>query len=103
MVFGAVGAAVLARRRHRRTVYVHEAEAAADRQAQQLNVAGRAPVAKGSIEITSDPPGAAIWIDGDLRPEVTPATITQLPTSGRALDVKLTKDGFESREADRSR
>ena len=49
---------------------------------------------KGSIVVTSDPPGAAIWINGDLRPEVTPATVTQLPT-GRSIGVKLTKDGFE--------
>jgi serine/threonine-protein kinase len=42
----------------------------------------------------SDPPGASIWINGDLRAEVTPATIAQLPT-GIALDVKLTLDGFE--------
>jgi serine/threonine protein kinase len=61
-----------------------------------LNAPPVVKVAKGSIEITSDPPGAAIWIDGDMRPEVTPATINQLPTSGRAIDVKLTKDGFES-------
>jgi serine/threonine-protein kinase len=50
---------------------------------------------KGSIEITSDPPGASIWIDGDLRPEQTPATIPQLPL-GKAINIKLTMDGFES-------
>jgi len=44
--------------------------------------------------VTSDPVGASIWINGDLRPEVTPATIKELPT-GVALDVKLTMDGFE--------
>jgi serine/threonine-protein kinase len=49
---------------------------------------------KGSILVTSDPRGAAIWVNGDLRPEVTPATLSELPT-GRPLDVKLTKDGFE--------
>jgi serine/threonine-protein kinase len=49
---------------------------------------------KGSILVTSDPRGAAIWVNGDLRPEVTPATLSDLPT-GRPLDVKLTKDGFE--------
>ena len=53
-----------------------------------------APVVKGSLVLESDPPGASIWINGDLRAEVTPATITQLPT-GVALDVKLTMDGFE--------
>ena len=51
-------------------------------------------IAKGSLSVTSDPPGASIWINGDLRPEVTPATIKDLPT-GVALDVKLTMDGFE--------
>jgi eukaryotic-like serine/threonine-protein kinase len=49
---------------------------------------------RGSLFVKSDPPGAAIWINGDLRPEVTPATIAQLPT-GRSLEVKLTKDGFD--------
>ena len=34
------------------------------------------------------------WVNGDLRPEVTPATLADLPT-GRPIDVKLTKDGFE--------
>jgi serine/threonine-protein kinase len=49
---------------------------------------------KGSLALESEPPGASIWINGDLRAEVTPATISQLPT-GVALDVKLTMDGFE--------
>jgi eukaryotic-like serine/threonine-protein kinase len=49
---------------------------------------------KGTIEVTSEPSGASIWINGDLRPEVTPAVVTQLPI-GSALDVKLTRDGFE--------
>ena len=52
------------------------------------------PAAKGSLSLESDPPGASIWINGDLRAEVTPASIGQLPT-GVALDVKLTMDGFE--------
>ncbi|MEA2746807.1 MAG: eukaryotic-like serine/threonine-protein kinase, partial [Myxococcales bacterium] len=51
-------------------------------------------LAKGSLGLESTPPGASIWINGDLRAEVTPATITQLPT-GVPLDVKLTMDGFE--------
>ena len=51
-------------------------------------------VVKGSVVVDSTPPGASIWINGDLRSEVTPATIAQLPT-GVALDVKLTMDGFE--------
>jgi len=54
------------------------------------------PAVKGTIEVASNPPGASIWINGDLRPEVTPATLTQLPTGGGAIEVKLTHDGFES-------
>jgi serine/threonine protein kinase len=54
----------------------------------------RAAVGRGSLALESTPPGASIWINGDLRDEVTPATITQLPT-GVPLDVKLTMDGFE--------
>lgn len=53
-----------------------------------------AAVERGALSVTSDPPGASIWINGDLRAEVTPATIDQLPT-GVPLDVKLTLDGFE--------
>jgi serine/threonine-protein kinase len=53
-----------------------------------------AAVVRGSLALESNPPGASIWINGDLRSEVTPATIAQLPT-GVALDVKLTMDGFE--------
>jgi serine/threonine-protein kinase len=53
-----------------------------------------AAAVKGSLALESDPPGASIWINGDLRAEVTPATIAQLP-AGVALDVKLTLDGFE--------
>ena len=53
-----------------------------------------APIVKGSIAFESEPAGASIWINGDLRAEVTPATISALPT-GVPLDVKLTLDGFE--------
>ncbi len=49
---------------------------------------------KGTIRVTSEPVGASIWINGDLRPELTPAVVAQLPI-GSAIDVKLTKDGFE--------
>ena len=57
-------------------------------------VAAHVEANAGAIVVTSDPPGAAIWINGDLRPEMTPATVAQLPT-GQPIDVKLTKDGFE--------
>jgi len=56
--------------------------------------AAEARMVKGSLALESEPAGASIWINGDLRAEVTPATISQLPT-GVALDVKLTLDGFE--------
>ncbi|HVH47091.1 MAG TPA: serine/threonine-protein kinase [Labilithrix sp.] len=57
-------------------------------------VSAAPPIAKASLVVTSDPPGASIWINGDLRPELTPATIKDLP-SGVPLEVKLTMDGFE--------
>ncbi len=53
------------------------------------------PGLRGTIDVSSDPPGAAIWINGDLRPETTPAAIGGLPLNTN-LDVKLSKDGFEN-------
>lgn len=49
---------------------------------------------RGALHIESTPSGAAIWIDGDLKTEKTPATFYGLPA--QAIDVKLTKDGFET-------
>jgi serine/threonine-protein kinase len=51
------------------------------------------PTGPGVLEITSDPPGAAIWLDGDRRSERTPATLRDLPV-GATYTVKLTADGF---------
>jgi serine/threonine protein kinase len=54
-----------------------------------------APAAvKGTLEVVSDPPGAAIWIDGDLRPEKTPAKIAGLPLD-QDIGIKLTQDERE--------
>jgi serine/threonine-protein kinase len=50
---------------------------------------------RGSLEITSKPSGCAIWLNGELRSEVTPAHLDNLPL-GRELHIKLTKDGFEA-------
>jgi serine/threonine protein kinase len=50
---------------------------------------------RGVLSIATDPPGAAIWIDGDLRPETTPAKLDKLPV-GATLHVRITKDGFEA-------
>jgi serine/threonine protein kinase len=56
-----------------------------------------APVAaaKGSISVTSKPDGCAIWVDGDLRSEVTPAKLDKLPL-GKEIKLRLTKEGFEA-------
>src|SRR6185503_1753337 len=94
MAIGAIVAAVLVAGGVGGTVYVMKQRQA--RQQQQQAAATQAPVAKGSITVTSDPPGASIWIDGLMREEVTPATIKQLPTGGHPIEVKLSKDGFES-------
>lgn len=51
-----------------------------------------APTGPGSIAISTDPPGAAIYIDGSRRPERTPATLSDLPLG--TYDVRLTADGF---------
>ena len=72
-----------------------DAEADAARLAAAANASGDSRAAqKGAVTFESDPPGASIWINGDLRTEVTPATITALPT-GVPLELKLTLDGFE--------
>jgi len=59
---------------------------------------GQAEQAKGSIDILSEPPGAAVWVNGDLRSETTPTTIAGLPV-GKTVEVKVTKDGFEQGKA----
>ncbi|MEP7122139.1 MAG: serine/threonine-protein kinase [Byssovorax sp.] len=56
--------------------------------------ADSAAEAKGALDITTTPPGCAIWINGDLRVETTPAKIDKLPF-GRALSIKITKEGLE--------
>ena len=51
-----------------------------------------APTGPGSIAVTSEPPGAAIYVDGSRRSERTPATLTDLPLG--TYDIRLTADGF---------
>jgi hypothetical protein len=53
-----------------------------------------APEPTGAIEVTSHPPGAAIWINGALRPEVTPATVNKIALD-HELHIKVAMDGFE--------
>ena len=57
-------------------------------------VATQAPLTRGAVAVVSDPPGATIWLNGERRTEVTPATLTKLPV-GAPFDVKLTRDGYE--------
>jgi serine/threonine-protein kinase len=59
----------------------------------------RGSLASGSLAITSTPPGAGIWIDGDLRPETTPARLAKLPL-GAPIKIKLTREGFEPYRAE---
>lgn len=61
--------------------------------AQTTSSAAAAPV-RAALEITSDPPGGTIWIDGDLRTERTPALLEGLPVD-REINVKVTHDGYE--------
>ncbi|MBK8252001.1 MAG: serine/threonine protein kinase [Polyangiaceae bacterium] len=50
---------------------------------------------RGFVEVITDPPGCAIWVNGDLRPEVSPAKVEQLPF-GREIQLKLTSEGLEA-------
>jgi serine/threonine protein kinase len=56
--------------------------------------APEAPEPTGALEVTSRPPGAAVWINGTQRPEVTPTTVNKLALD-HELHVKVAKDGFE--------
>lgn len=47
----------------------------------------------GSLTLSSEPSGATIWIDGEMRHETTPATLLALPLE-RDYRVRLTLDGF---------
>jgi len=51
------------------------------------------PTGPGVLVLNSDPPGAAVWIDGERRAERTPATIEELPLG--TYEVRLTSEGFE--------
>jgi serine/threonine-protein kinase len=55
------------------------------------------PVNRGTITLGSDPVGASVWIDGEMRADVTPAQIAQLPT-GRPIELKVSKEGFEAQK-----
>jgi len=51
---------------------------------------------KGSLDVKCSPDeGCAIWINGNLHKDVTPAKVEGLPIGGK-LELKLTKEGFEA-------
>jgi len=52
-----------------------------------------APLVRGAIAVVSDPPGATVWLNGEKRDELTPATLTKL-SIGTPYEIKLTKDGY---------
>jgi hypothetical protein len=56
-----------------------------------FGVGGR-PTGPGVMVVQSEPAGASIRIDGEVRPEHTPATITELPLAHYRLTV--TSEGF---------
>ncbi len=92
----ALGAAGLFFMRH------EDAQAAADAaSASALTpiVHAEAAEKKGSLDITTKPDGCAIWINGDMRAETTPAKIDKLPLGG-VIKLKLTKEGFEAYRSD---
>jgi len=47
----------------------------------------------GVVVVASTPPGAAVWLDGDLQTARTPTTLRELPV-GVAHALKLTHDGY---------
>jgi serine/threonine-protein kinase len=52
-------------------------------------------VQKATLVVKSDPPGAHIWINGEVRSETTPATIENLPIG--KVDVKVGMEGYASK------
>lgn len=82
-------------------IYMRHQAAEREKAMLEANNAGKgqteseAQQAKGFLEIKSNPDGCAIWINGDLRQEMTPTKIEGLPL-GREIAVKLTKEGLET-------
>jgi serine/threonine-protein kinase len=65
------------------------------------DVSSSLPAARdlGSLEVQSEPSGANIFLEGDLLPDVTPATLRKLPF-GRPLSLRLSHAGFEPYRAE---
>ena len=58
-------------------------------------VSAEPPIAKATLSITSEPAGAHVWINGEVRAEVTPAKIDNLPIG--KVDVKVGMEGYASK------
>jgi serine/threonine protein kinase len=85
--------AALIAQNEREREQVQEREREREAQARARDAVAAAP--KGMIEIVSQPEGCAIWVNGDLRPDVTPARIEKLPLA-HEITIKLTKEGHEA-------
>ena len=53
----------------------------------------------GSVDVQSEPPGASVFLEGELAAEPTPTTLGKLPL-GRSLRVRVIRPGFEPYQAD---
>ncbi|MEO7093277.1 MAG: serine/threonine-protein kinase, partial [Polyangiales bacterium] len=58
----------------------------------QTSTANESTSTKARVILKSDPPGAHVWINGEVRSEVTPAEIDGLPVG--AIDVKIGLEGY---------
>jgi serine/threonine-protein kinase len=53
----------------------------------------------GQIHLVSEPPGCAVWIEGDLQGATTPTVLERLPL-GRPVHIRLTREGFAAYTTD---
>jgi serine/threonine-protein kinase len=52
------------------------------------------PPGRGAVAIASEPAGATIFLNGEQRPETTPATLGKLAL-GTPYEIRLSRDGFQ--------
>jgi len=56
-------------------------------------------IERGSLEVQSEPPGASIFLEGELMSEPAPATLRGLPL-GRPIHLRVVRGGFEPRDVE---
>jgi serine/threonine-protein kinase len=56
-------------------------------------------VGQGALDVQSEPPGANVFLEGELMSEQTPTTLRRLPF-GRSIHVKVSRGGFEPYNAE---